>query len=117
MQLTFNTEQKANDGQREIWINYIRAKFAEDKEMVGTGTEEFQTLDDLTDDQIAALKIYGYKDGTICKTHGVTLQYAQPTKAYELTLWFFTKPADALMTNVIDYTEQPLNPAWFPPAD
>lgn len=117
MQLTFTTEKKRNDAQRQIWINCVRAAFAKDKAMVGTGTKEFDTLDDLTDDQIAALKIYGLKEGRICKVIGVTENYSMPKKAYEVEEWYFPEPDASLMTNVSGYTEKPFDPNWNSPAE
>lgn len=115
MQLTFTTEQAGIKAQREIWINCVRSAFARDKEMVGTGTEEFDTLDNLTDDEIAALKIYGLKEGKICKLFGVTENYSIAKKAYEIEEWYFFEPDISLMTNVTGYEEKPFNPNWEPP--
>ena len=115
MQLTFIVEQSAIDAAKQIWINYVRAEFAKDKRMVGTGTQEFDTLDNLTDDEIAALKIYGLKHGEICKLCGLTEKYATPDKIYEVEKWYFTEPDLTLMTNVTGYQEEPFNPDWEPP--
>lgn len=117
MQLTFTIEQLAIDANKRIWINCVRSAFAKDKQMVGTGTKEFDTLDDLTDDEIAALKVYGLKEGAICKLFGVTENYAQVKKAYEVEEWYFIEPELSLMTNVTGYQEKPFNPNWEPPID
>lgn len=117
MQLTFTTQQSANDAAKQIWINCVRAAFAKDKAMVGTGTKEFDTLDDLTDDEIAALKIYGLKAGEICKGLGATEYYVIPNKAYEVEEWYFPEPDASLMTDVSGYTEKPFDPNWNPPPE
>lgn len=117
MQLTFTTEQLAIAAQKRIWINCVCAAFAKDKRMVGTGTKEFDTLDDLTDDEIAALKIYGLKEGEICKLVGVTEGYSVIKKVYEVDERYFTEPDPSLMTNVTGYTEKPFDPKWNPPPE
>ncbi len=117
MQLTFTTEQSAIDAQKQIWINCVRAAFAKDKRMVGTGTKEFDTLDDLTDDEIEALKIYGLNEGVICKLFGETERYSVIKKVYEVDERYFTEPDPSLMTNVTGYTEKPYDPNWEPPVD
>ena len=115
MFLTFTTEQYAIDAQRQIWINYVKAQFAIDKNMIGTGTVEYDSLDGLTDDEIAALKKYGIKNGEICKLCGLTTKYADIKKAYYLTKWYFSEPDPSLMKGVTDYKEEPFNPDWEPP--
>ncbi len=117
MQLTFTTEQLAINAAKRIWINCVCDAFAKDKAMVGTGTKEFDTLDGLTDDEIAALKIYGLKEGKICKLLGATERYVTPNKAYEVEEWYYPEPDVRLMTNVVGYTEKPFDPNWNPPVE
>ncbi len=110
--LTCTTKTAMDSVLKQLWINYIKVKHAEDKNLVGNGTIEYDSLSDFTDDQIATLKIYGVKNGVIQKILGITTQYDNANKANNLDLWYIEEPPLELMTGVINYSIQSYNSEW-----
>lgn len=115
MELTFNTEQKVNNAQKQIWVNYLEEVFAQNKSRVGTGITEYDFLDELSDKDKEELKVYGEKNGMIVKDYGLTLRYLSVRKAYNLDKWYFKKPGEKFMKNVTDYQEEEYNEDWEAP--
>jgi len=112
MQLTFDTEKKANEAAKQAWIDYVKEKHVIDKRLVGTGEVEYDSLDGLSDDEIANLKVYSIKNGEIMKKSGLTTNYSTPRKADKLDKWYFKKPPSKLAKNIKDATEEELNDEW-----
>ncbi len=115
MELTFDTEQKANECQKQIWVNYLEKVFTQNKSRVGTGITEYDFLDELSDKDKEELKVYGEKNGMIVKDYGLTLRYLSVRKAYNLDKWYFKKPDAKFMKNVINYQEEEFNENWVKP--
>lgn len=117
MNLTFNTEQKAIDAERQIWINYVKSQFNINKNIIGTGNVEYDSLDGLTDNEISNLVVYGIIKNEISKNEGVTTSYVLIKKAYQSEKWYFEKPLEELMIGVVDYTEEEYSIEWQEPFD
>lgn len=115
MMLTCSTIAAIEAARKQAWINYVKIKHAEDKNLVGTGSVEYDSLGALSDDEIAALKIYGLKDNVIQKTSGLTTQYTAAQKAYNLEKWYIPKPSVELMNGIVDYTEEEFDLLWLDP--
>jgi hypothetical protein len=118
MQLTFNIEQKAIDAKKQIWINYVKAKFQQNQSLVGTGTEEYSSLDGLNNNELNDLKVYGINpENKVYKNQGITTEYVLIGKAKDMDKWFFRKPDADLLADVVDYSEEVINMSWFPQSE
>ncbi len=88
MKLTFDTEQKANSALDLINDNKGYSRCSTN---AASGKE---------DNKVQA-----------------TNEWDKVKKAYNLDLWYFSKPEDEFMTNVIAYEEQEMNPIWVEPVE
>jgi len=116
--LAFDTQNAGDLAAKTAWINYVKSEFAKGTPVRTPLSEPpalIETLEGLTDDQIAELLICGYRDGVLQMETGLTSSYVKLIKAYEHENWYFhTIPAE-YMTGIVDYTEMELPEDWKPP--
>jgi len=97
------------------WINFVKEKVPAGN-LAKTPEGDFITsLEGLTDQQIGELKLCGKRDGEYVLDNGTTTAYTETTKAYNIELWWFPKPPDKYMIDMVDYMIRPYDPAWQPP--
>ena len=113
MQLTFTIEAEAITAEKQIFINKIKDLAQQDQDLVGDGTTHYGDLSGMTDDQIAALKIYDKRAGITYPEKTGTLTYAVVRKITDVDKWFFQKPDNAFMTDVVGSTEEEFDPEWL----
>lgn len=97
------------------WINFIKEKTPGDflaKTPQGTFVE---SVEGLTDQEIAQLVLCGKVDGEYVRDNGTTIAYTEYFKAYEIDLWWFPEPPSPIMAGMINYEIKPYDPAWQPP--
>jgi len=118
--LVFSTEAAANTALETIYANMVRAVNAPDPLNMKTG--QVVQKDDLTTDEAVKTSaddrhfpVFGVNAATGIKDseHGYTTAWAVAQETVSGS-WVFVKPDDSLMGDVVDYTVEPYDPAWFP---
>jgi len=118
--LVFDTQASASTALETIYANMVGAINSPDLLDVATGqvvdkdslTPEEAVQDDATDRHFP---IFGVNAETGIKDseHGYTTAWAVAQETVDGS-WVFAKPDDSLMGDVVDYTVEPYDPAWFP---
>jgi len=112
---TYSSEADALAGARMNWINYVKERVPEGEKAKTPSGQIIDSLEGLSDDQIAELKLVGSREGHLVTDNGTTVSYATPIKAYDLELWYYTLPPDKYMVGVENCTVKSYDPAWIPP--
>lgn len=119
--LVFTNENDANAAQAKIWCNFLLTEANNSEKLVGNGVGQDYYLSDIEpmpDNELCLLKLYGKKEGLIQDLDGFTITWAQTHQCYnDSNKWVFMKPDNSLMTGVVNYTEAPRDPNWWPPEE
>lgn len=118
--LVFQTEAEAKTALEAIYSNMVEAVDSPDLLDVTTG--QVVPKDDMTPDEAVQVNagnrhfpIFGVNAATGVKDHddGYTTAWDVARQTMQ-GKWVFQKPDDALLDEVIGYTVEPFDPAWFP---
>jgi hypothetical protein len=116
--LYFENLTDAQAALKQIWINYVLQSAYNTDKVVGngSGTDYFLSeIQQMTNDQIYALKCYGNKDGSIQYTDAMTEKYADPIETVDVPgKYVFVAPVASLLTGVSNYTVKAYESNWFP---
>jgi len=113
--LVFVDEAKADTANDKIWSNIIEYTVGIGKYVVDAEGNLYNSLAQIAGIPRNDLRLPGYHDGEIVK-EGETFEYAIPRIKYEGTEWYFIKPKDIFMADVVDYVEEEFNHDWLPPS-
>ena len=113
--LVFTDEATALAARRQIWINVVKDQVAAGVLAKDGEGQFYDNLQGLSDDQIAALRLCGVKEGDFRRDNGTTISYGDATKAYDLQKWYMQKPPVEYLFNVMGYVEENFDPEWIPP--
>ena len=112
MQLTFNTLEKATEANLQIFENYART-FGH---VLRTSTDELVEVSNIPKGELVAMVylIPGYKQGNPqIEGDGGTSKWADvKERADESGVFFFQKPDDSLMTDVVFDSEEEIGEGW-----
>jgi hypothetical protein len=95
MILVFNTEKKAIEAQAKIRRNYFENLAINNDGKVLDNNLNKVKLSDLTENEIAQLKIFSYNQkGKMLTNKGLTEEIVTPYKAFNQNKWFFKKMSE-----------------------
>jgi len=113
--VTCSTEAAIQTAATRAWINLVKEQVPLGK-LAKTPQGTFITsLEGLTDQEIAQLKICGKLDGDYVLDNGTTAGFTECLKAYDISLWWFPEPDAKYMVGMVNYEIKPFDPAWIPP--
>jgi len=117
--LKFTLDSDATNAADQIYYNMLIEAATAGDGNVGEGDTD-KTLAQIQamtqSDAVANLRIYGRcaVNNMVLKNNTGTNKYANPQKATNDNIWWFSSPDESLMTGVVNYTEiDVLDPWWF----
>ena len=112
MQLTFNALEKAISANLQIFENYARTF----SHVLRTATDELVETSSIADGELLSMVyvIPGYKGGEpVLDGQGGTTKWADIQERVDVPgVYFFEKPDDSLMTNVVFDTKEEKAEGW-----
>jgi hypothetical protein len=108
----------ANRAVNKIWYNKIMMAASNTEKLVGNGINHYflSKLENMTEEQVTSLKIYGKKQGVIQYDSGYTTSEIVEFKECDNIpgKYWSLKPDASLMSEVVNIAEEPFNFNWIP---
>ncbi len=114
--LTFTNQTDADIAEYKIWYNLIMSRANNNEKTIGDGETHYylSDLEEMTEMQVIALKIYGKRNGEINYLNGFTSNYSTVHIAdNDSNKYLFPKPDELLMTGVVNCIEEEKEPLWW----